>query len=60
MDQALAKLVSENIVTMEEALTKSSSPLKLKQFFQPGIYDILPDTDNGKRGAEVEHSLSRV
>jgi hypothetical protein len=45
---------------MEEALTKSSSPLKLKQFFQPGIYDILPDTDNGKRGAEVEHSLSRV
>ncbi len=60
MDQALAKLVSENIVTMEEALTKSSTPLKFQQFFQPGAYDILPDMDQGKRGAEVEYSLNRV
>jgi len=45
MDQALAKLVSRNMVTMEEALMKSSNPSKLKQFFQPGAYDIfVPET----------------
>jgi len=60
MEQALAKLVSRNIVTMEEALMKSSNPLKLKQFFQPGAYDILLSGGKGKRGAEVENSLSRV
>ena len=60
MEQALAKLVSRNIVTMEEALTKSSNPLRLKQFFQPGAYDIFSNMDKGKRGAEVENSLSRV
>ena len=60
MEQALAKLVSRNIVTMEEALTKSSNPLKLKQLFQPGAYDIISDMAKGKRGAEVENSLSRV
>ena len=60
MDQALAKLVNRNIVTMEEALMKSSNPLKLKQFFQPGAYDIFSNMDKGKRGAEVENSLSRV
>ncbi len=58
MEQALAKLVSRNIVTMEEALMKSSNPLKLKQLFQPGAYDILFSTENGKRGAEVENNLS--
>jgi Tfp pilus assembly ATPase PilU len=41
MEQAMAKLVSSDIVTMEEALMKSSNPLKLKQLFQPGAYDIL-------------------
>ena len=41
MEQAMAKLVSGDIVTMEEALMKSSNPLKLKQLFQPGAYDIL-------------------
>lgn len=41
MEQAMAELVSRNIVTMEEALIKSSNPLKLKQLFQPGAYDIL-------------------
>ena len=59
MDQALAKLVSRNIVTMEEALTKSSNPLKLNQFFQPGAYDILLSTDSGKKGLEVENTRSR-
>jgi hypothetical protein len=60
MEQALAKLVSRNIVTMEEALMKSSNPLKLKQFFQPGAYDISSNMDKGKRGAEVENSLTRA
>ena len=60
MEQALAKLVNRNIVTMEEALMKSSNPLRLKQFFQPGAYDIFSNMDKGKRGAEVENSLSRV
>ena len=60
MDQALAKLVNRNIVTMEEALMKSSNPLRLKQFFQPGAYDILLSGGKGKRGAEVENNLSRV
>jgi hypothetical protein len=39
---------------------KSSNPLKLKQLFQPGAYDIFSNMDKGKRGAEVENSLSRV
>ncbi len=59
MEQALAKLVSRNIVTMEEALTKSSNPLKLNQLFQPGAYDILLSTDSGKKGLEVENTRSR-
>ena len=41
MEQALAKLVTRNIVSMEEALSKSSNPSKLKQFFVPGPYDIF-------------------
>jgi twitching motility protein PilT len=59
VEQALAKLVSRNIVTVEEALMKSSNPLKLKQLFQPGAYDISFLTENGKRGTEVESNLSR-
>ncbi|MBE9482523.1 MAG: type IV pilus twitching motility protein PilT [Chloroflexi bacterium] len=57
MEQALAELVSRNMVTMEEALMKSSNPLKLKQFFQPGAYDILSSTENDKRGVKVENNL---
>jgi Tfp pilus assembly ATPase PilU len=60
MEQALAELVSRNIVSMEEALMKSSNPLKLKQLFQPGVYDILFSTENDKRGAEVENNPSHV
>ena len=41
MDQALADLVRRNIVTPEEAMMKSSNPAELKQFFQPGPYDVL-------------------
>jgi twitching motility protein PilT len=58
MDQALAKLVIRDIVAMEEALMKSSNPLKLKQLLQQGAYDIFSNMDKGKRGAEVENSLS--
>ncbi len=57
MDQALAKLVSSNIVTMEEALRKSSTPSKLKQFFLPGAYDIFYVGNKNKRVDEVESSL---
>jgi twitching motility protein PilT len=53
MDQALADLVSRNVVTLEEALIKSSNPVKLNQSFQSGPYDILLPTDNGKTGIEV-------
>jgi twitching motility protein PilT len=60
MDRALAKLVSRNIVTMEEALMKSSNPSKLKQFFQPGPYDIFSGGDKGERDVAVENSLGRV
>ena len=59
MEQAFSELVNRNIVTMEEALMKSSNPLKLKQLSQPGAYDILFSTENGRRGAEVENNLSR-
>ena len=59
MEQAFSELVNRNIITMEEALMKSSNPLKLKQLFQPGAYDILFSTENGRRGAEVENNLSR-
>ena len=59
MEQAFSELVNRNIVTMEEALMKSNNPLKLKQLFQPGAYDILFSTENGRRGAEVENNLSR-
>jgi twitching motility protein PilT len=34
LDQALADLVERNIVTQEEALMKSSNPVKLRQFLQ--------------------------
>jgi twitching motility protein PilT len=35
LDQALADLVKMNIVTKEEALMRSSSPVKLQQSLQP-------------------------
>ncbi len=60
MDQALAKLVSSNIVTMEEALRKSSTPSKLKQFFLPGAYDIFYVGNKNKRVDEVESSLGSM
>jgi twitching motility protein PilT len=41
MDQALAYLIRRNIVTLEEAMMKSSNPVNLKQLFQPGPYDVL-------------------
>ena len=34
LDQALADLVKRNIVDQEEALLKSSNPVKLKQLIQ--------------------------
>jgi twitching motility protein PilT len=34
MDQALADLVKRNIVTLEEALMRSSNPVKLQQSLQ--------------------------
>ena len=40
MDQALADLVKRNVVTLEEAMRKSTNPLKFRQLFQPGQYDI--------------------
>ena len=60
MDQALADLVSRNVVTLEEAMIKSRNPVKLKHLLQSGPYDILLSADNGKTGIEVESSLSRV
>ncbi len=60
MEQALANLVSRKIVTMEEALSKSSNPSKLKQFFQPGAYDIFSVENKEKRGAGVESNLTPV
>lgn len=58
MDQALAKLVKSNIVTMEEALLKSSNPAKLKQCFQSGPYDFLL-TEDSKASAKMESSPGR-
>jgi twitching motility protein PilT len=58
MDQALAKLVSNNIVSMEEALSKSKTPSKLKQFFVPGDYDIYYVGNKDKKADMVESSLS--
>jgi len=46
MDQALADLVSRNVVTLEEALTKSNNTVKLKQSFRIGPYDSLFSTEN--------------
>ena len=40
MDQALADLVKRNVVALEEAMRKSANPLKFKQLFQPGQYDV--------------------
>lgn len=60
MDRTLAKLVDRNIVTMEEALMKSSNPSKLKQFFQPGPYDMFSAEGKGERDGAVENSLGRV
>jgi twitching motility protein PilT len=58
IEQALAELVSRNIVTMEEALMKSNNPSKLKQLFQAGAYDILSSTKEGmKRGIKVVNNL---
>ncbi len=59
LDQALAELVSRNVVTLEEAMTKSSNPVKLNQSFQSGPYDILSPTENDKTGIGVENNLSR-
>jgi twitching motility protein PilT len=55
MDQALAKLVGRNIVTLEEALSKSSNPSKLKQFFQPGAYDIFFVGNKAKKDAKAKN-----
>jgi twitching motility protein PilT len=40
MEQALADLVKRNIVALEEAMRKSANPLRFKQLFQPGQYDV--------------------
>jgi twitching motility protein PilT len=56
MDQALADLVSRNVVTLEEALIKSSNPVKLNQSFQSGSYDILSPTENDTTGIGVENN----
>jgi twitching motility protein PilT len=39
-EQALADLVRRNIVALEEAMRKSTNPLKFRQLFQPGQYDV--------------------
>ena len=59
MDQALADLVRRNVVTLEEALIKSSNPVKLNQSFQSGPDDILSPAENDKTGIGVESNLSR-
>ena len=53
LEQTLADLVRSGIVTQEEAMTKSSNPRKLSELLQPGPYDALSSTDNGKKGLEV-------
>ena len=57
MDQALAKLVNDEVVTLEDALAKSSNPIKLKQSFQPGVYDISPTATNGRGSLKVVNNL---
>lgn len=60
MNQALADLASRNVVTLEEAMMKSSDQLRFNQSFQPGPYDSLSLTENGKAGNKAEGSLGRV
>ena len=41
MDRALADLVKSKVVTLEEAMKKSSNPVKLNQLLQSGPYEVL-------------------
>jgi hypothetical protein len=43
---------------MEEALSKSKTPSKLKQFFVPGDYDIYYVGNKEKKADVLESSLS--
>ena len=58
LDQALADLVRNGIVSPEEAMMKSSNPVKLNELLQPARYDMLLSTDRGKKGLEVEDTRS--
>ena len=59
MDQALADLVWGNLVTLEEAVTKSSNPVQLKHSFQLGSYDSLFSAENNKTDIGVDDKLSQ-
>ena len=59
MDQALADLVKRNVVTLEEAVTKSSNPMQLKHSFQLGSYDSLFSVENDKTDIGVDDKLSQ-
>lgn len=56
MDQALADLVNRDIVTLEEAMTKSSNPVKLSQSFQLDPFNSLFSTENDKTGIIAENN----
>ena len=53
LDQALSELVRSNIVAREEAIMRSSNPVKLNQLLQPRPYDSLPLIDNDKTTYEM-------
>jgi twitching motility protein PilT len=60
MDQALADLVRRNVVTLEDAMMKSSDPVKLRHSLQPGPYDISLSTENAREDIKAETSFTQV
>jgi len=60
MDQALTDLVSRNVVTLEEALTKSNNSVKLKQSFKLDPFSSLFSTGNDKTSITAENTSVKV